>query len=877
MYANKRRESMFKQTSVFAILAVMTSPLWAYTAVVRTAPADRAIPTDRAASPGAATPAAPQTVATARTGAVRSIALAGPRPPIAAPGTGIGGPGIDPSQFATVHQLAATDERLTSRLDDVEGMFGDALIKADVLEIISNELGELVQTDVRQIARQEATAATAALNLGPLATAATVQRADLAPDVQASLDTAGGQGPQGPAGPAGPAGERGADGVVRAEDIDARLDARNIVTANDLGALAFSDIVDRNRLAANIEVSLSRADSAVQSLPSNIVTRDNAETMLAGVFEGGAPGPQGPAGPAGPAGERGPQGEVGLSGLPGATGLPGPQGEPGIVRQEDIDARLNARNIVTRENAETMLAGIFEGGAPGAQGPIGPQGERGPQGDRGDPGLPGEPGLPGGIGPMGPEGPRGFAGADGEDGRTPLITLDLAGNLLVDGAIQRNIMGATGPQGERGPQGEPGTVRQEDIDARLDARNIVTVNDLGSVAFIDRVGTDNLAANVVASLGRADTAVQSLPNNIVTRENAETMLAGIFEGGAPGAQGPTGPQGERGPQGEVGPAGERGPQGDRGDPGLPGEPGLPGGIGPMGLTGTAGATGPQGTTGATGATGFTWRPEVNETTGQITWTQNAGTTAPMSVNIRGPQGAPGATGAAGTPGTAGATGATGFTWRPTVNSTTGELTWTQSSGTTTPAAVNIRGPQGTTGAAGATGATGAAGTPGTAGATGPQGTTGATGATGFTWRPEVNETTGQITWTQNAGTTAPMSVNIRGPQGTTGAAGATGATGPTGAQGERGETGAPGATGPQGLQGPRGEDGRDGVVDDYQVRVIIDSMNLTTSTQLAEMIQSINHSITHLHTSLSTLAGSADCRGGCVMPSPPPEVLIPRR
>ena len=77
------------------------------------------------------------------------------------------------------------------------------------------------------------------------------------------------------------------------------------------------------------------------------------------------------------------------------------------------------------------------------------------------------------------------------------------------------------------------------------------------------------------------------------------------------------------------------------------------------------------------------------------------------------------------------------------------------------------------------GETGAQGPKGATGATGPQGPA---GTNGFTWRPAVDGS-GNLSWTQNSGTTAPTTINIRGPQG------ATGATGPKGDRGDVGPQG----------------------------------------------------------------------------------------
>ncbi|MCL2758546.1 MAG: collagen-like protein, partial [Alphaproteobacteria bacterium] len=475
---------MLKHTSIFAILAVVTVTAWATTVTVRTA--SPAAYQGAGASTAPATPAAATAPAgaVARAGAIRSVALVGQRP--VAPPPGQRPPAnIDLSAFATLEHVYAVDTRLGSRIDDI---YGSALTEADIMYIVEGEIGRMpIPTpDLSGFARTA--------DLGPLATATTVQRANLAADVQASLDTAGGPGPQGERGP------QGEPGVVRAEDIDARLNARNIVTANDLGVLAFIDRVGTDNLAASVVASLGRADSAVQSLPSNIVTRDNAGTMLAGVFEGGAPGPQGPEGPAGPAGER---------------------GADGVVRAEDVDARLNARNVVTRENAETMLAGIFEGGAPGPRGPEGPQG---PQGDRGDPGEPGLPGGPGDPGPMGPQGDPGDpgvnileenchvegVGARRYGTRYRLSTSTVWGPCIVPGeaAETRECQDAEQRSGVQtrlsdggwstcmtavpGPQGDPGRTP----DVRLDNEGYLWIDDVRQQNIIGKDGNDGRTPDV---------------------------------------------------------------------------------------------------------------------------------------------------------------------------------------------------------------------------------------------------------------------------------------------------------------------------------------------------------------------------------------------
>ena len=148
----------------------------------------------------------------------------------------------------------------------------------------------------------------------------------------------------------------------------------------------------------------------------------------------------------------------------------------------------------------------------------------------------------------------------------------------------------------------------------------------------------------------------------------------------------------------------KGDKGDKGDQGIPGGPPGPKGDKPAHKwSGTSVAfENPDGTTGSyvnlvgpTGAAGSTWCPAVNAS-GDLSWTLHSGTTAPVTVNIKGSKG------------DKGATGDKGSVWRPAVNAS-GDLSWTLNSGATTPTAMNIRGPRGYDGATGQQGPPGAAG------------------------------------------------------------------------------------------------------------------------------------------------------------------------
>ena len=125
-------------------------------------------------------------------------------------------------------------------------------------------------------------------------------------------------------------------------------------------------------------------------------------------------------------------------------------------------------------------------------------------------------------------------------------------------------------------------------------------------------------------------------------------------------------------------------------------------------------------------------------------------------------------------------------WRPTVDDA-GIISWTLTNYTTTPAPVNIMGPQGEKGDIGPQGPKGDTGEPGKAGTDGNDGIT-----------PHIGDNNHWFTGDYDTG------VSATGPQGPEGPAG------PAGSQGEKGDKGDIGPEGPQGLQGPRGEIGPKG-------------------------------------------------------------------
>lgn len=162
----------------------------------------------------------------------------------------------------------------------------------------------------------------------------------------------------------------------------------------------------------------------------------------------------------------------------------------------------------------------------------------------------------------------------------------------------------------------------------------------------------------------------------------------------------------------------------------------------------------------------------------------------------GPQGEKGDTGAQGVQ------GPEGRVYIPAV-AENGDLTWTIAEyDGKTPAARNIRGPQGVQGIQGLQGPQGLTGPQGIQGKTGIQGPRGETGSIG----PEGPQGIQGPAGAQGpAGESGP--IGPEGPQGVQGPAGIQGPKGDTGGVGPAGPQGIQGETGPRGPQGPKGDSG----------------------------------------------------------------------
>ena len=375
---------------------------------------------------------------------------------------------------------------------------------------------------------------------------------------------------------------------------------------------------------------------------------------------------------------------------------------------------------------------------------------------------------------------------------------------------------------------------------------LATTDELGNLSALKTQAKDNLVVAInevkqttdtkqdklipgdnitIAADGKTISAIGGSSASIAMRvnggyiqystDNGNTWSNLIAEADIKGDKGDTGlqgPQGVKGDKGDIGPQGLQGiqgPKGDKGDKGDKGEQG-PSGVSPtISLEETASGV----------------LIDVTNATGT--------STAYVLHGDKGDTGAPGPQGPKGDKGDKGDTGPQGLQGIQGVQGQQGE-----------------RGPQGEQGPAGATGATGPQGLKGDKGDTGPQGPKGDKGDSGadgtslyITTQDSALETTPfdiiyittndrtlvvgdliltptgrlyRVTSVSTSFVDAAYTTSLRGPQGVkgdkgdTGSQGLQGIQGVQGPQGERGPAGADGSIGPQGPKGDKGDTGSQG-------------------------------------------------------------------
>ena len=166
----------------------------------------------------------------------------------------------------------------------------------------------------------------------------------------------------------------------------------------------------------------------------------------------------------------------------------------------------------------------------------------------------------------GEDGSQGIQGEKGEDGHTPIITINIGGNWVIDG--KDTGISAVGPQGPIGPQGDKGEdgVSIVSIEYDYSEKNNdyykITMSDGTYYYFVVRNGSDGVDGIDGEKGADGHTPI------ITVGSNGNWEVDGEDTGfPATGPQGPIGPKGDKGDKGDTGEKGDKVDKGDKGDTG----------------------------------------------------------------------------------------------------------------------------------------------------------------------------------------------------------------------------------------------------------------------------------------------------------------------
>ena len=282
----------------------------------------------------------------------------------------------------------------------------------------------------------------------------------------------------------------------------------------------------------------------------------------------GATGPSGATGPRGPKGDKGDKGDTGATGATGATGPQGPQGPIGpqgekgddgadgrsftvlalystllsLQTAHPVGAPGDAYAVGTATNNEIYIWDVDGeewrniGALQGPQGPQGPRGLQGPQGIQGETGATGPQGpqgvqgIQGEQGPIGPQGEPGAQGPQGPAGQSAYTAAQSAGYAGTEAQFNSDLAAIGSNTGD-------GSNFTAAFTAASSRANIATgeklsvlfgkiakwFSDLGSLAFKSTVAKTDLARDVQTSLGKADSALQSVTKSDVGLGNVDNV------------------------------------------------------------------------------------------------------------------------------------------------------------------------------------------------------------------------------------------------------------------------------------------------------------------------------------------------------------------
>lgn len=328
----------------------------------------------------------------------------------------------------------------------------------------------------------------------------------------------GPQGPKGEPGPRGPQGEQGIQGETGPAGPKGETGS-GFKVLGYYGTKAALDAEQKATAAAGDAYGVGTAE------PYDICIFDGitGEFVNNGPLQGakGDTGPEGPQGPKGDPGETGPQGPAGADGAKGADGAPGKDGTNGrdgvtFTPSMSDDGDLSWTNDGGKANPQTVnLKGPK--GDTGARGPAGADGAKGDTGPEGPRGLQGE------RGPQGVQGVAGKTPVKGTDYFTPAdvneIAAEAAKKVDISGKLDK-----TGDGSNVTAAFTAATTR-----ANIEAGEKLSVlfgkiakwfADLGTLAFKSTVAKSDLASDVQASLGKADSAVNV---SVTTADNGKFL------------------------------------------------------------------------------------------------------------------------------------------------------------------------------------------------------------------------------------------------------------------------------------------------------------------------------------------------------------------
>ena len=341
----------------------------------------------------------------------------------------------------------------------------------------------------------------------------------------------GATGPTGPEGPRGPQGEQGPQGQTgpRGEQGPAGPKGETgsgFKVLGYYGTKAALDAAQKATAAAGDAYGVGTAE------PYDIYIFDG----ITGEFINNGPlqGAKGDTGERGPQGIQGPKGDPGKDGAKGADGLPGKDGADGAPGKDGTNGR-DGVTFTPAINAAGDLSWSNDGGKANPE----TVNLKGPKGDTGTRGPAGANGAKGDTGPEGPRGLQGKTGPAGADGKTPVKGTDYftptdVNEIAAEAAKKVDISGKLDKTGDGSNVTAAFTAARTRANIATGEKLSVLFGkiakwfaDLGTLAFKSTVAKSDLASDVQASLGKADSALQSAP---VTSVNSKTGAVSLAKG-----------------------------------------------------------------------------------------------------------------------------------------------------------------------------------------------------------------------------------------------------------------------------------------------------------------------------------------------------------